>query len=387
GTLLMLYVPAHDFRFRRYKVIDQMEAEKIDTLLLFKQESMYYLTGYDSSDYSLFQCMVLTATGKYFLFTHAANLMQARQTSTFETIHIWREHEGADPTVQLVDIMERIQCKRRNAGIEYDSYGLSGAAARRLDASLRRLVRRRIDASFLVSQIRLIKSPMEQSYLCHAGKIGDQALDVGLNSIIPGKTEIPVLAAMQNHILSEHGDYSAGRFVAGSGFGASLCNYRTTRRYMEADEQLTLEWAGVFRHYHAPLMRTVILGRPHPRHHTMFDIARDALLACEAKLQSGTSCGEIFDEYARILDKAGFGAYKLNNCGHAVGASFPPSWVDWPMLYAGNPVKLRVGMVFFIRIVVLDLNAGLVQTLGRSTVIDDHGPKPLSSLKLELIIH
>jgi Xaa-Pro dipeptidase len=40
-------------------------------LLLFRQESMYYLTGYDTFGYCFFQCLYLGAVGRLVLLTRA----------------------------------------------------------------------------------------------------------------------------------------------------------------------------------------------------------------------------------------------------------------------------------------------------------------------------
>ena len=36
-----------------------MLKEKIDALLMFRQESMYWLTGYDTFGFVYFQCLIL----------------------------------------------------------------------------------------------------------------------------------------------------------------------------------------------------------------------------------------------------------------------------------------------------------------------------------------
>jgi len=44
---------------RRDRAIQTMEARGLDGLLMFRQESMYYLTGYDTFGYVFFQCLYL----------------------------------------------------------------------------------------------------------------------------------------------------------------------------------------------------------------------------------------------------------------------------------------------------------------------------------------
>jgi hypothetical protein len=49
-------------------------------------------------------------------------------------------------------------------------------------------------------------------------------------------------------------------FIIGSGPQALLCRYHSGRRRLDANDQLTLEWAGAYRHYHAALMNTFLIG-------------------------------------------------------------------------------------------------------------------------------
>ena len=86
---------------------------------------------------------------------------------------------------------------------------------------------------------------------------------------------------MQGAIFAGGGDYPANEFIIGSGPDALLCRYKAGRRKLNKNDQLTLEWAGVFHHYHAPMMRTVLTGKVSKRHQELFDAAPDALLAVE----------------------------------------------------------------------------------------------------------
>jgi len=157
-------------------------------------------------------------------------------------------------------------------------------------------------------------------------------------------------------------------------------------RRLEAQDQLTLEFAGVWRQYHACLMRTLVVGAPPPRQLEMHAACQEALLACEAKLVPGATMGEVFDAHAAVFDRRGLHAHRLNACGYALGAVYPPSWMDWPMFYAGNPVELAPGMVFFLHMILMDSEAGLAMTLGRTSLVAERGAEPLSRAPLEPIL-
>ena len=78
-----------------------MKEEKLDAMLLFAQESMYWLTGYDTFGYCFFQTLVVKADG----YDGAAHPLGRSSPGTahvhFERIHIWVDRVNADPTLDL----------------------------------------------------------------------------------------------------------------------------------------------------------------------------------------------------------------------------------------------------------------------------------------------
>jgi len=191
---------------------------------------------------------------------------------------------------------------------------------------------------------------------------------------------------MQAAVLSAGGDYPANGFILGSGPDALLCRYKTGRRRLDARDQITLEFAGVERHYHAVLMRTVIIGEPRSRHRELYDAAREALTAVEVVLCPGKTFGDVFDAHARVLDDHGLAAHRLNACGYSLGARFAPSWMDWPMFYAGNPEPIRPNMVLFAHMILMDSNSEAAMCLGRTYLTTESASRPLSRASLELEI-
>jgi Xaa-Pro dipeptidase len=113
----------------------------------------------------------------------------------------------------------------------------------------------------------------------------------------------------------------------------------------------------------------------------------EALLACEAALVPGTPMGAVFDAHAEVFDRHGFRAHRLNACGYSLGTTYAPSWMDWPMFFHGNPVEVGPGMVFFLHMILADSEAGLAMTLGRTSLITEHGPQALSRASLDLIVN
>ena len=84
---------------RRARTCAAMAEAGLDGLLCFRQESMFWLTGYDTFGYVYFQCLYLGADGTMTLLTRAPDLRQAQQTSVIGDIRIWIDRPDAGPAV------------------------------------------------------------------------------------------------------------------------------------------------------------------------------------------------------------------------------------------------------------------------------------------------
>ncbi|ANK80542.1 MAG: Xaa-Pro dipeptidase [Rhizobiales bacterium NRL2] len=381
---MALHFSREEFGQRLAATCAAMRAERLDALLIFRQESMYWLTGYDTFGYVYFQCLVLTADERMVLMTRSADLRQAQLTSLVEDIRIWEDREGANPANDLREIMAELDLDGARVGIELEAYGLTGRSLRMLDRAMEGFCAM-TDASLLISRLRLVKSPAEIEYVEKAAALADDAFDAALGTARPGAFEGDILAAMQGAVFRGGGDYSGNEFVIGSGDHALLCRYQVGRRRLDAEDQLTLEWAGVYRRYHAALMRTLPVGRTTGRHRDLHAACLEALQACEAALRPGSTMGDVFQAHSDVFDRRGLRAHRLNACGYALGTTFAPNWMDWPMFYRDNPVEIRPGMVFFVHMILADSDSGTAMTLARTSLVTETGSRPLSRHPLDLL--
>jgi Xaa-Pro dipeptidase len=269
-------------------------------------------------------------------------------------------------------------------GVEYEAYGLTARNGFRLNAALDGFAEL-TDASDLVSRLRVVKSPAELVYVRRAAELADLALAEANRLAVPGAFEGDILAAMTGAIFRGGGDDPANEFIIGSGRDGLLCRYFTGRRKLDADDQLTLEFAGVYRHYHACLMRTIKTGRVGQRQRDMHKLALEALQAAKSALRPGRPIGEVFDAHARVFDAAGGKAHRLNACGYSLGTTFAPNWMDWPMFYHGNPEPAAPGMVFFLHMILADSDTGLAMMPGETVLVTATGCERLSRASLDLV--
>ena len=370
---------------RRARAAARIADAELDALLIFKQESMYWLTGYDTFGFSLFQCLVLTADGQVALLTRAPDYGTARYTSDIDDVRIWVDVEGMNPAMDLVAMLDDMGLKGKRLGIELDSYGLTAANWRLLEAQLDGHFPWS-DASTLVQELRRTKSAAELTYVRRAAELADDAWDAAVGLAGAGVDEADILAAMQGAVLGGGGDYAGNEMIIGSGPAALMVRYTSGRRTMDPNDQLTLEWCGVQRRYHAAMMRTILVGEPDPRQVHMHEATRQALVACEEAIRPGATMDEVFRAHADTLDEHGYRDHRLNACGYGMGAVYAPIWVDWPMLYGGNPLTLGADQVIFLHMILLNHEDQLAMTLGHSVVVTETGCERLSRSSLDLVV-
>ena len=380
-----LHFSVEEFKSRKDKIIKLLKEEKLDALLMFRQESMYWLTGYDTFGYVFFQTLVLDQKGDIILLTRAPDLRQAQNTSNISDIRIWVDKNGSNPTEDLKVILDELNLKGKKIGIEYEAYGLTGRNALRLNKSLENYCSIE-DTSELVTKLRVIKSNEEIDYVKKAANLADKALSEVWKHAKAGVSESKILAEMNKVIFEGGGDYPANEFIIGSGKNALLCRYQAEKQILNSQDQLTIEWAGTFRHYHSAMFRTIPIGNADPKHYKMHEACIEALNNCENKLKAGNKIGEVFDVHAKTFDDLGYKYSRMNACGYSLGATFSPNWMDWPMLYTGNPYVIKPGNVFFMNMILMDSENNLAMNLGETYLVTESGNERLGNQKLDLVV-
>ncbi|MDX1521657.1 MAG: Xaa-Pro peptidase family protein, partial [Anaerolineae bacterium] len=299
---------------------------------------------------------------------------------------IWVDGAEANPALELKTILAEYGCAGKRLGVEFEAYGLTAANGRKLEATLSGFCELE-DASDLVSRWRVVKSEAELVYVRRAAALADAALEEAHRLAVPGAFEGDILGAMHRVIFEGDGDYPANEFIIGSGRDALLCRYFSGRRTLSARDSLTLEFAGVYRHYHAALMRTILIGEATAYQRQLHQVCLEAMEVCLAALKPGQPIGQVFDAYAQVCDGAGMRSHRLNAVGYSLGTTFAPNWMDWPMFYHGNPVLAEPNMVFFLHPILFDSQAEKAICLGQTVLVTESGSERLSTLPLDLVVN
>lgn len=374
----------HDARLAATRA--ELRRRGLAALLVFAQESHYYLTGFDTAGYVFFQVGIVTADERpTILLTRRPDLRQARVASLYDDVRIWLNAEGARPAFDMRAILEELGLKGERIGVEFATYGLTGANSREVEAALAGFAEV-VDGSDIVRRQRLVKSPAELAYIRRAGELADAAVSAMVAKTGAGVLDSVPTAAGVTAMLEGGGDMPAGGPLVNSGPRALYGRGVAGPRRLEAQDQLMIELGASYCRYNVCIEHTVVLGPVDPRQKAMHEVACEALTEVIDAARPGRQLGTLDDIHRKVLDRAGFAQERFAACGYALGCTFRPTWMDVPpMIYSGNPLVMEAGMVFFVHIMIPDTRTGLAVGVGQTFVLRENvAPEVFSALPLKL---
>ena len=358
-----------------------------DAMLVFAQESLYWLTGYDTGGFVFFQCAVVTADDRpVVLITRRPDLIQARQTSTIKDIRIWWDSEEAQPAEDLRDILRELDLSGANVAVELNTHGLTGWNLWRVQNSLEGFCTLAND-DHLIRKLRLVKSEAEIDYTREAGRICNLSLDAVIAAARPGKLDSELKAEYLRVVLENGADMPPNAPLFNSGNRAVYGRGVSGPRRLEKQDQIVVEYPVAYRRYNVKTEWTILFGTPDPAQVRMYEVTRDTLHRMTEATRPGTTLGEIFDIHAEGLDNAGYASSRYGATGYSVGCTFSPTSMDVPpMVYSGNPTRCKPGMTLFYHVMLGDDATGFGMGVGHTLLVTEGTPEALTALPDSLTI-
>ena len=360
-------------------------------LVVSDPANLFYLTGYDAWSFYTPQCLVVPADGEPHLFARAMDAAGASYTCNLrdDQIHGYPEDLVHRPDVHPYDWIAGLARDLIPAGadvaVEADAHFFSARGYLALGNGLPG--HRLIDSAELVNWIRLVKSPHELRQLRIAGSIAENAMRIALDQLHPGKRQCDLVAeilAAQATGTPEHGgDYPAIVPMLPTRDAAGTPHLTWTDRPFVSGEATTIELAGVFGRYHAPLARTVMLGDPPQRLRETAKIVAEGMRATLSTIRAGVTGSVVHAAFNDVI--AAHGLVKDSRIGYSIGIGYPPDWGERTVsLRPGETTVLTAGMAFH---VILGMwMDGWGYELSEPVVVTGDGVERLTGLPHELTI-
>jgi ectoine hydrolase len=380
-----------EYAERLRRVREAMAQRGFGALVVCDPANLFYLTGYNAWSFYTPQCLLVGADGPPHLFTRYMDAMGAGYTANLDEDHV---HGYPDELVHRRDvhpfdwIAEGIRGHVPGGeliGADCDSHFFSPRGFMALERGLPS--NRVVDSAELVNWVRVVKSPYEIDQLRIAGTIAEQAMRTACENVRPGRRQCDVVAEImsaQARGTAEHGgDYPAVVPMLPTGAAAGTPHLTWSERTFESGEATTIELAGVYRRYHAPLARTVMLGDPPPRLTDTAKVVAEAMNATLAAIRPGADGGAVHQAFDRVVRPHGL--EKESRIGYSIGIGYPPDWGERTVsIRPGETTELVAGMAFHVILGIWMDDWGY--ELSESLVVTDAGAERLTDLPQELTI-
>ncbi|SDN96736.1 M24 family metallopeptidase [Vreelandella arcis] len=364
--------PATEYQARLDKVRNGMVEHGLDALLLTDPADINYLTGYHTFEVSVHACLVCTPE-RLVLQVASIETGAAVVTALVDEIIGYRWENLDEIITPLADLLAPCQ------QIGIDGWG-SGLRVGVLEALAQTIGRQRFsEAGGVLDAIRIVKRPAELEMLKESARITAAGLEAAIQVIRAGMTDNDIASAGAQALLANGSEFMSLQPIVTSGPRIGVIHVNHKRHIIQPNEPVFLEFGAAYQRYTAPMMRTAITGTPSQAHAATRDLCR----ALFETLCDAMRPGNTFDDAARaadaLLDPQRDRLFFSGVFGYAVGAQFPPSWVEGTGYIAKGQMRpFEANMVFHLPLCLRvpgQWGVGLSDTV----VVTEQGGQPITT--------
>jgi len=343
-----------EYKERLAKVKITMQSKGIDLLVSHDPANMNYLTGYDAWSFYYAQCVLIHVNedepicflraqdvGGAYIITNLKDKYIIKYDEKY--IHTWPLH----PYQYLVEIIKQRNREKSNIGLEMDSHYFTAFCYETIRTGLPNAKIK--DAERLVNWVRVVKSKAEIKLMKSAAQITESAMKIAFKSINPGTRQCDAVADIQKALFNGTpefgGDYASIATLLPTGKGTSASHLTATEDKFVSGEATIIEIAGVYRRYHCPMARTVLLGKKNKKKIDTMKATNEALDAGIAVTKPGNTAADVAQKFWGVLDK--YGIKKESRTGYSIGIGYPPDWGEQTLnISKGDKTVLQPNVTF-----------------------------------------
>lgn len=370
----------------------RMQRAGLDGLVVVDPANLHYLTGYDAWSFYMPQLLFVPLSGEPLLIMRAMDAGGAHRSASTppERILGYPESLVHQRDAHPFDwAAERLRdhgfAQRGRIGYEPEAHFLTVRSFHALERGMPEW--QLVDSHDIVNWVRLVKSPYEVDLMRKAGRVASAAMQAGIDAVTGGARLNDIAAAIQHAqatgVEGAEGDYPAIVPMLPTGESADTPHMTFSARRLHDGEAISIELAGAHRRYHAPLARTVSLGRPDARLAGLAEIAAEGLQLVLDHLRPGGVVADAHAVWQRHLDQHSI--EKPSRLGYSIGIGYPPDWGERTVSIRGDDLTvIEPGMC--LHIIAGMWMEGFGCELSESVVITAEGVEVLTSAPRELIL-
>ena len=343
-----------EYKNRLKKVQLEMQKKGIELLISQDTANINYLTGYDAWSFYYSQCVLVHVNSDEPLcFVRAQDAGGAFITTYLKKeniiiynekyIHTWPTH----PYDALVDLIKKNKWDKINIGVEMDAHYFTAYCYEKLKKGLPNA--KILDSKRLVNWVRVEKSDAEIKYMKKAATISEMAMNTAMETISPDVRQCDAVAEIQRTLFrgtpEYGGEYASIATLLPTGKGTSASHLTASDKKFVNGEATIIELSGTYKRYHAPMARTITLGKPDQNKLDAMKATNEALEEGIHASKPGNTANDVAEKFWGVLDK--YGIKKESRTGYSIGIGYPPDWGEHTLnIYKGDMTILKPNMCY-----------------------------------------
>ena len=343
-----------EYKKRLKKVQSSMQEKGIELLISQDTANMNYLTGYDAWSFYYAQCVIVHVNAEEPICFVRAQDEGGAYIKTYlkdeniikyheKYIHTWPSH----PYDNLVEIIKQRKWDKLSIGLEMDSHYFTAYCYEKIKQGLPNAKLK--DSERLVNWVRLVKSNAEINYMKSAALISQKGMKTAMETINPGVRQCDAVAEIQRTLFKGTpefgGEYSGITTLLPTGKGTSASHLTATQDKFVEGEATIVEISGVYKRYHVPLARTVLLGKPEQKKVDAMKATIEALETGISAVKPGNTADDVAQKFWEVLDK--YNIKKESRTGYSIGIGYPPDWGEHTLnISKGDKTILQPNVTF-----------------------------------------
>ena len=343
-----------EYKNRLKKVQSEMQKKGIELLISQDTANINYLTGYDAWSFYYSQCVIVHVNSDEPLcFVRAQDAGGAFITTYLKKeniiiydekyIHTWPTH----PYDALVDLIKKKRWDKINIGVEMDAHYFTAYCYEKLKKGLPNA--KILDSERLVNWVRVEKSIAEIEYMKKAATISEMAMKTAMETISPDVRQCDAVAEIQRTLFrgtpEYGGEYASIATLLPTGKGTSASHLTASDKKFVNGEATIIELSGTYKRYHAPMARTINLGKPDQKKLDAMKATNEALEEGINASKPGNTANDVAEKFWGVLDK--YGIKKESRTGYSIGIGYPPDWGEHTLnIYKGDMTELKPNICY-----------------------------------------
>ena len=372
------------YRQRLEDVQRRLREQDLEAMLVSMPDALFWLSGVDSVGYLWPQALLVpAAVGSEPVYVTRTTEEPGVDACSWLAERRFYDISVTDPVDAIIDAVRDLAPTGR-MGIEKDAFTMLPSTAQRITEAFPSVTW--VDASYVVPEARLIKTPAELAYQRQAAQIADRAMQATIAAVRPGVSEVELAGVAAAALGAAGSEHAAIPPMVVSGERSALVHCMASRRTVSVGDVVCIELAGVVHRYHAVLMRSVVVGRPTPRVIEVAAHQRDSHRAAVDACVAGRPVHEPEDAARGVLGPVGLHEARCHRIGYSLGVAYPPGWLEPMTMVEGDTHVFAPGMSFTVEPNLHLPAEGFGLKLGDTVECTADGPRNLSSLSHDLVL-